>query len=442
MNRITKYMLEYEEDSGEVVVYSMLTTSLVRLSKKVYREIFENLNFNADIETVEKLKKCGFIHDEQFDELKYLEQLRAKSMEKLNNMRTPYFMITPTMDCNARCYYCFENGSHKEKMPLNIADRVVDFILKERQTDDVVLQWFGGEPLMAQDVIEHISGRLKHNGINITSKLTTNGYYLNEAVLDRAINSWGVDVIQITIDALHDEYNRIKNYKDRDTESAFERVIRNIFSAIGRGLKVRIRINYNPLEHDEADETIAYLRSFFSEYDNVYVYFAPIDSENIPSVSETFESKTKHPLLDLIDRNSGFAGMAQLTRGEMDNRRSILSKYYLHPIPLSCTGVCSRNLTIDSKGDIYICHRLLGRESQYSSGNVTTGVIDNKVTKQYRSIELSYEECYECKFLPVCQGGCKFRADEYSQMKACTPIKSISVEVLKRAISEIEMLKD
>ncbi len=116
---------------------------------------------------------------------------------------------------------------------------------------------------------------------------------------------------------------------------------------------MRIRINYNPTNISQTEKTIEYLRQRFRSFTNGYVYFAPIDSENIPQISSEFNDD-EHLLIKLINVDEEFAGMAQLTRGNMDERSEILNKYYLHLIPLSCVGVCNKNLTIDSLRYIYL----------------------------------------------------------------------------------------
>ena len=68
---------------------------------------------------------------------------------------------------------------------------------------------------MATDVIDYISKKLVQNHIRFTSKITTNGFNLTKEIVERAIKYWHTNKIQVTIDGLFEEYNRIKITKYR-----------------------------------------------------------------------------------------------------------------------------------------------------------------------------------------------------------------------------------
>ena len=84
--------------------------------------------------------------------------------------------------------------------------------------------------MLSIDIISFISEQLKLNNILFSSKITTNGYYLDKITSHRARNEWCVDVIQVTIDAIGEDYNKIKNFKVSNV-NPFELIIRNIHDA-------------------------------------------------------------------------------------------------------------------------------------------------------------------------------------------------------------------
>ena len=74
-----------------------------------------------------------------------------------------YNILTST-GCNARCYYCFEEGYYPkvEHMSIETADKVVNYIIKTAKKDKIIyLRWFGGEPLINTKVIDYISTKLQ-----------------------------------------------------------------------------------------------------------------------------------------------------------------------------------------------------------------------------------------------------------------------------------------
>lgn len=103
----------------------------------------------------------------------------------------------------------------------------------------------------------------------------------------------------------------------------------------------------------------------------------------------------------------------------------------MYPSPTNCYASCPSVFAIDSKGDLYKCHRVLGKGQKYSSGNVKTGIEKNEIYKFFCNTDLVYEECKDCKLLPVCQGGCKINAYIYKDEHACSPIKAIFPELIE-----------
>ena len=276
--------------------------------------------------------------------------------------------------------------------------------------------------------------------MSFDSKIITNGYLLTDEVVDLAVKKWNVRIIQITIDALNEEYNNIKNYV-YSKGNPFEIVMGNIERCLKREINIRIRINFNPLEYEKTVETVEYLKERFGKNPYFFVYLAPIDSTDIPSITQEFKQNKKHPLIELLDAEKDFCSFGNYdSRMEKESPHdAILKKYYLTPIPTSCYGGCESSLTIDSMGNIFNCHRLLGHE-EYASGNVFSGRIVNDISSYYANPYLKEEECSMCHLLPLCQGGCKYRAFKYGKEHACTTVKGAIKDLIKRAFEEINEL--
>lgn len=95
-------------------------------------------------------------------------------------------------------------------MSIQTADALVKFLEEHWNGEKLGITWFGGEPLLASDIIDYISKKLKEHNIIYGCKITTNGSLLDRSNALKALNLWNVEKIQITIDAVGDEYNRIK----------------------------------------------------------------------------------------------------------------------------------------------------------------------------------------------------------------------------------------
>lgn len=436
--KFSRFNIYKKYNDNEYWIYNTLTTAVVLIDKNIFEKIFLKKNFDIDDDNLLKLSEMGFFIEDNFDELEYLNDLRKSVISSNKNIAD--IMIAPTMDCNARCYYCFEKNSHKEKMSLETADNVVSYLKKYWNGDLLNITWFGGEPLMATDVIDYISKKLVQNHIRFTSKITTNGFNLTKEIVERAIKYWHTNKIQVTIDGLFEEYNRIKNYKNIDGIDPFENVINNIKISLKLKMKIKIRINFDPLKKERAINLMEYLQEEFKVYDNFSVYFAPIDDDKISSITEKFRDLEEHPFLSLIKVGQKYGYYSKNDRGKDKNflydDKGILVNLKLYPSPTNCYASCPCVFAIDSKGDLYKCHRILGKGAKYCSGNVRTGVIKNEIYNFFCNTKLSFSECNTCKILPICQGGCKINAFMYKDTHACSPIKSIVNELIEIYLKE------
>ncbi len=166
-------------------------------------------------------------------------------------------IILPTEECNFRCKYCYENfeiGKMNPEVVMGIKN-----LIKNRSDDleFLYLDWFGGEPLLAFDIIRDImeysiSLSEKYN-FAVSSGMTTNGSLLT-ANKHKELNELKVTRFQISFDGdspIHDTlrvtkhnsgsfdiiYNNLLNFHDSDTDN---------------NITVRMHLNRNNLESVES----------------------------------------------------------------------------------------------------------------------------------------------------------------------------------------------
>lgn len=423
-----------QQIENKILLYNTFTTSMVEMSEELYKSVFIQEDFS--IQEVATLYNMGFLVDDLCDEVLAMENLRNEvvrnSSDKIANI-----IIAPTLECNAHCFYCFENGHRKGRMSLETADALIEFIEKKWNGEKLGITWFGGEPLLASEVIDYISQNLQKKNIIYASKITTNGFLFDKDIAKKAIDLWHVEKVQITIDAIGEEYDRIKKY-DKAYKDAFSKVMKNIEEAIEQGINIKIRINFDPEKQNEALNTMNYLIERFNKSNHLKIYFAPIDADNeiVKNISNDFNEYTEHPYISLIKfgRNHhlyrGFPDMEDDNGNDHEHDiHGLLKKLKIYPSPINCYAVCPNVFSIDPYGDIYKCHRALGRK-EYASGNVKIGIENNEAYNFFCNTALTYEECKVCPILPICQGGCKINAKFYSGKEACAPSKAIIKDLI------------
>lgn len=224
-------------------------------------------------EESDELIQARFFVPEGFDEQKQVRDLR--NMVRLVHPRKHItdFTIFTTTDCNARCYYCFENSRPRFPMSPETAEETAAHIRRMCGGKDVKLRWFGGEPLYNREAIRIITDKLKQYGIPYTSYMTTNGFYLDAETVRTAVNDWHLKSIQITLDGTRENYNRIKAYTDGGSDP-FSRVLDHIGIAMDAGITVSVRLNVGPKNAEDLQLLAEQLAQRFPDRSRLHVYAA------------------------------------------------------------------------------------------------------------------------------------------------------------------------
>lgn len=123
--------------------------------------------------------------------------------------RSLELIIFPTEKCNFRCAYCYEDFQIGRMKPETVES--IKRLITERSADlgHLHISWFGGEPLMAADIIFGINQHAKNlsgKGMAFTSSITTNGYLIDRAGVDKLLDC-GVRHFQISLDGLESQHN-------------------------------------------------------------------------------------------------------------------------------------------------------------------------------------------------------------------------------------------
>lgn len=140
--------------------------------------------------------------------------------EQIGSCLTPRLqelIILPTEKCNFRCTYCYEDFLIG-KMPPAI-ERGVKALIDRRSDslDRLEISWFGGEPLLAADVVlriaRHSHKRSEEFGFELRGGLTTNGYLLTRDLAEELL-TLKQNFFQISLDGWrsgHDATRKLAN---------------------------------------------------------------------------------------------------------------------------------------------------------------------------------------------------------------------------------------
>jgi uncharacterized protein len=165
--------------------------------------------------------------------------------------------LLPTEQCNFRCRYCYEDFKIGKMAPRVV--NAVKSLLQNRvpSLNRLDIIWFGGEPLVAPEIVSAIQGLAfelcNQYDVPLNASMTTNGYLLAEDLF-RSLHSIGIRHYQISLDGKAEEHN--KNRILASGSATFERIWSNLLAAAATDLSfqitLRIHITAQNLETIEA----------------------------------------------------------------------------------------------------------------------------------------------------------------------------------------------
>ena len=369
--RLMTYVVQQPVDDG-LLLYNTLTCSLVLLTPD------EAADLTAQRELIDRWFLVPQAHDDQ----KLCRQVRqmAALLTPAPKVVTTY-TILPTTGCNARCFYCYEQGTKPVTMTAETASRVVRYIVAHRGDEKVTLRWFGGEPLVNAKVIDQICTELSRQGVPFRSTMISNGYLFDADMVQRAKDLWLLQKVQITLDGTAQTYNRVKDYVYRDV-NAFERVLQNIGLLTAAGIRVSIRLNVDKHNIGEMAELVELLHQRFGTNEHLSVYSHELFGERAPE--DNAELFAQRMLLEQQIAKCGYGGRKRLQKDTQLNH---------------CMADNDRSVLIAPDGHLGKCDSYVDREF---FGHIDSEERDKAILRKFKERRADIEACATCPYYPQC----------------------------------------
>lgn len=231
------YIIDYESKDGKYYMMHTASGNIVSTNVAQKMQLQQILNAPDDhLESVVcgKLTDLGFIVPDRVNEYQIITAKRLLRNFCKNNYLE--LTIMPTEKCNFRCVYCYENFV-KPKMNEETMGSIIRYVKKNiSNRKGLIVSWFGGEPLLAMDVIEKLSNEFikicRENRKIYSASITTNAYLLNLEVFEK-LRKMRINHFQITIDG-----NKMIHDKQRVLAGGggtFDQIIQNLKSICMNG---------------------------------------------------------------------------------------------------------------------------------------------------------------------------------------------------------------
>lgn len=190
-------------------------------------------------------------------------------------------ILLPTEQCNFRCTYCYEDfkiGRMKKETVQGIKRLLAQ---RASELNNLTISWFGGEPLLAKDIITDICSYAKniseeHHIDKYDSAMTTNGYNLDIVTFSELVDL-GVTYYQITLDGLGEVHDSTRISVDK--KGTFDKIWRNLLNIRDSNKKATIvlRVHIDPHKVNHINDLIDKIKTEFINDKRFAVRFKAID---------------------------------------------------------------------------------------------------------------------------------------------------------------------
>jgi uncharacterized protein len=336
-----------------------------------------------------------------------LAAVLAENREVQTTTRILDYVLQPTAACQLGCDYCGQAHSPKtlsEEDLQSILERI-ERKLTGGRFEALSVAWFGGEPLLAQDVMRLASARLRalcdRLHVGYSALLVTNGVRLDDEAQAELHEVHRIKYVEVTLDGDQATHDARRHWK-RTAHGSFATILENVAKLLARPTprpEVAIRCNVDARNVEAVLPLIRTLAEAGLQRSLKRFYVASVYSWG-NGASRLALSPLEFASREIV----WFAEMARL---------GFPLELIPHRAYASCMVFKPEAELVDAYGTRFNCSEVsyvpsytVGGKNIYAlSESGPTGRAAELVGFYDRVAEGAYP-CRECPMLPVCAGAC------------------------------------
>ena len=393
MKRLNKYVNFMEVEDG-CFIFDISSSTAIAVHPEIFNLIKDHY---ANIEEIQA------IHPDLYESLVMSKVIVDSDCDETQMLRERYnaidcdpssfsIIVNPTLECNLRCWYCYENHKKQSRMTdetLSAIKKLIATKTNSPELKNLLMSFFGGEPILGwnnvvRPLLKYSVDKCNERGINFSTAFTTNGVLLTDEKTDMLLDLGLKNTsFQITIDGnrtFHD-FSRIGASK----APTYDVIMRNVEKTALKGFTINLRFNYTP-------DTIDSFIDVLSDIKNM-----PVEAQwhircSFEKVWQSGNEDTRNQALSVIHtfQNAGISTSSDI----LYNRHH-------------CYADRENNIVVNYNGDIFKC------TAREFSPSAREGILNRDGTlslneRYHKRMALKYSSpiCKSCSIMPLCNGHC------------------------------------
>lgn len=389
--------------NGSFYVVQTYTKRLFEIDSKTFEAIIKDRD---TVELFEPNTINAFRNAQIIEPVITVEKLESECKSGENEDEWHSLHIIPTGSCNFACSYCFvlKDKCHHDCDGIIDDDTLkkgIDFFFDNNPSDQVIVTFYGGEPLLAPEVIFHSVDYIENTlGRAIRKKIITNGSlvtpdiakYLSEHDFDVNISLDGGKIAQ-------DAFRLYKNGK-----STFEDVVNGIKALREYGNSIKILMTVGDFNAPNLVENVKELLSF-----------GPTTiALNLPKALQNGDNGIEGSInySDLLTQYLKCVDLCYQARIPEGHMADIIYGFLRNEVQFKPCHGCGKQIALTPDGMIGPCQAYLGTKKYFiplESYSNKRELRLNDAFKKWNDVSMyRCKQCRSCFLLPVCPGDCPY----------------------------------
>lgn len=406
--KLSKYSFVIKRGS-DYVLYNCWTEKMAVLEDRL-REWLES----GDVDHIQDIHPefYDYLLREQFivdNEVNEAEEVIKKWKEEEGREDCLSLMVNSTLDCNVRCWYCYEKHRANTDLTSETVSSILKLIHKRITTPklkSVHISFFGGEPLLNFEktvfpLLIQIDKMCHAENKQFAVSFVSNSYLLSEEIVNKvhSLHLAQPMTVQITLDGNEEIHNKTRHLASG--EGTYARILSNMRMAVNKDVQITLRFNCTGNNVRTFVDVLADLKNWSTEEKSKI----RIDLQQVWQDT---------PRTD-VDMQVEFKKIRELFMKE---------GFYVNEVravsPSRCYGDHANHFIVNYNGDLYKCSACDFTKENREGVLTSDGDLEWNEKRAVRErIKYGNAACIACRIYPLCHGGCSQGKLEQQGVNGC-----------------------